>query len=221
MEDITSKITNTISDTFNHVVETSKERFFTPMYFYFFIAWVVANWKFVYVLLFVNEDTIVQNRHILKIDYLSQMYGVNWESLLHLIIIPAITSFVIIWWLSRLSEKFFEKYEEHQMNKRVIKRDIEYREKAHYFSSEREIREQEFDKKIKYEDNTDFNDWIDDLEENKEPSMVLGVPMVPSEVLYNTDYEAYKEKLEEWENEQIQKGEDLAAQEEIDRRRGK
>lgn len=226
MKDSTTKITNTISNAVKSVVEITKERIFTPMYFYFLGAWIVTNWKFAYTLLFVNEETILQTHQVLKVDYLAQMYSFEWflpllNSVLELLIVPIVSSFVIIWWLSKLSEMFFQKHEEHQMNKRVIKRDVDYREKVHYAKSERVIREQELDKRVKYEDNKDFNEWIDDTEENGEPMFVLGVPILPSHALYNTDYEGYKDRLNQWENEQSQKGEDIAVQQEIDKRRGK
>src|SRR3989344_28205 len=152
------------------------------MYFYFLGAWIITNWKFVYTLLFVNENTILQTHQMLKVDYLVQMYSFEWffpllHSAIKLFIVPFISSFVVIWWLSKLSEVFFQKYEEHQMNKRVIKRGIEYKEKLSYAISEREIREQEFDNRVKYEDNVDFNDWLD--EQNKEVE-IAKTTMLPS-----------------------------------------
>jgi len=222
MEDTTTKITDTISDAVRNVVEITRERIFTPMYFYFLGAWIVTNWKFVYSLLFVNEETILQTYQVLKVDYLAQMYSLEWllpllNSILKLLIIPLISSFVIIWWLSKLSEMFFQKHEEHQMNKRVIKRDVEYREKVHYAKSKREIREQELDNKIKYVGNKGFNEWLD---EQNEGVNIGRASMLPSDVLYNTDYKAYEAALDDYINQQRKIVEDIVVQQEIDRRRG-
>lgn len=223
MDETAIKITDTISGAFKSIVEIATERIFTPMYFYFLGSWIVTNWKFVYSMFFADEETILQAHHMLKVEYLLRMYSAEWflplwHSVLKLFIIPAVSSFVIIWWLSIISEMFFRKYEEHQMNKRVIKRDIKYREKVHYAKSEREIREQEFDPRIKYEDNHDFNESLD---EKYESVNIGGTVMLPSEVLYNTDYKAYVAALNEYTDYQVKIGEDIAIQQEIDRRRGK
>jgi len=218
METTFTKITDTVSDTFKNMIEMSKERLFTPMYFYFILAWIVTNWKFTYTLLFVDNQVIWDTQHFLKVDYLSQMYGFNLWSAFHLFLIPISVSYLVVWWFSQVSERFYKKYEEHQTNKRVIKREIDYKEKLGYAIAEREIREQKFDDKLQYNDNRDFNEWLD--EHNDEVS-VGGVSMLPSEVLYKTDYLAYKTASDDYINQQVQMGEDLAVQAEIDRRRGK
>ena len=218
MENTFTKVTDTVSDAFKSVAEITKERIFTPMYFYFVTAWIVTNWKFVYTLLFVDNQVIWDTQEVLKVDYLAQMYGFNWWSAFHLFLIPIFVSYLVVWWLSLVSEKFYQRYEEHQTNKRVIKREIDYREKLGYAISERQIREQKLDDKMQYNDNRDFNEWLD--EHNTEVS-VGGVPMLPSEVLYKTDYLAYKTVLDDYIDHQAQMGEDLAVQAEVDRRRGK
>lgn len=223
MDEVTTKITDTFSNAVKSVVEITKERIFTPMYFYFLGSWIIANWKFVYSMFFTDEETILRTHQMLKVEYLLGLYSAEWflplwYSALKLFIIPAIFSFVIIWWLSILSEMFFRKYEEHQMNKRVIKRDIEYREKVHYAKSERVIREQELDNRIKYENNSNFNESLDE----RYSSVTIGkTVMSPSEVLYNTDYKAYVEALNDYEGYMAQMGEDIAFQQEYDKRRGK
>lgn len=218
MESVIEKIAHTASDALKSASEIAKERIFTPMYFYFLGAWIITNWKFVYVLLLADEHVILGTKGILKVDYLAQMYGFNFNSALHLVIIPIITSYLIVWWLSIVSEKFYQRHEEHQMNKRAIKRLVEYREKVLFFKSQREIREQQLDDAIKYEDNREYNDQIN---ASNPEVQVNGVPMLPSEVLYKTDYLAYKTGLDEYLGEQAEIGEDIAVQAEIDRRRGK
>lgn len=223
MENTQNKITNTVSTAFKGFVELAKERVFPPMYFYFFIAWAITNWKFIYVLFFANEEAILQTHQVLKVDYLTQIYDFEWFapffwSVSKLVVIPFITSFVVIWWLSRLSEVFFDKYETHQAQLRGVKRRVDYEERFIQVVEEREIREQESDNQIKYEDNEGFNEWLD---ENNEEANVAGTSMLPSEVLYKTDYLAYKSSLTDYFNEQAQMGEDMAVQMEIDKQRGK
>lgn len=218
MENSLSKITDTATKVFDKAGEIAQDRLFSPMYFYFLIAWVITNWRFVYSLLFVDEETILKTQNVLKVDYLSQMYKLDVFSGLHLFIIPFISSFVFVWWLSILSNKFYQKHEQNQMGKRSILRDIEYREKVKQAKSEREIRDAESDIMLKYADNTDFNDFLDDSGDKVE---VAGIEMLPSEVLFNTDPKAYKDQLNNWFDEQAQIGEDIVIQREIDKRRGK
>lgn len=224
MSDTVEKVTASISNALDRVVDITHERLFSPMYFYFFTAWIVINWPFVYTLLFIDNDFLWQNQGQMKVEYLAHMYSneLIWPlywSALYLVILPAIAAFAAIWWFSRLSEMFHKRYEEHQMNKRVILREIEYREKVGFAKQQREVRDQELDKKdIKYEDNDDYNQSLDN---SQATPVISGISYRPSEVLYNTDYQAYKEGLEEYNDYQVQKGEDLAVQEEIDKRRGK
>lgn len=218
MESTVEKITDTVSDAFKSIAEIAKERIFTPMYFYFLGAWVITNWKFVYTFFFADEALVLQHTGMLKVEYLTQIYPHDWTAVFPLFVIPFGLAYLAVWWFSIVSEKFYKKHEEHQMNKRVIKREVAYREKVAYFKSEREVREQQLDHQVKYEDNRDYNEQID--ESNPEVE-VNGVPMLPSEVLYKTDYLAYKAGLDEYNNEMVQKGEDLAVQAETDRRRGK
>ncbi|MEK6846352.1 MAG: hypothetical protein AABY26_06320, partial [Nanoarchaeota archaeon] len=95
MENTFTKVTDTVSDAFKSVAEITKERIFTPMYFYFVTAWIVTNWKFVYTLLFVDNQVIWDTQEVLKVDYLAQMYGFNWWSAFHLFLIPIFVSYLV------------------------------------------------------------------------------------------------------------------------------
>ena len=188
----------------NNVSEIIKDRIFSPMYFYFIFAWIITNWKFIYVLFSVDEDLIFQTRGIFKLEFLKSLYGFgSWDEILlsvsKLFLIPAISAFVAIWWLSKLSEKFYKKNEEHKQNKRIIEREIEYKEKVKLAEMEREIRDAESDKpKIQYEDNEGFNEILDSAD--NETIEVAGISMRPSRILYENDYDAYKVSFDEWVN---------------------
>lgn len=195
MQETTEKIKD-------EVVEVLKERFFSPMYFYFILAWIVANWEFVYVVLFGDTSLVVNGAQVSKIDLIFNFYKFDTLSnaslsLLHLFVVPAIFSFAAVWWLTIASEKFFEKYETFKQNKKVIQRKLEYAEKVRFAKMESEVREAEFNgKDIRYEDNEEFNDSLDELG----PVEIAGVILSPSQVLYDRDYEAYKEALNGWRN---------------------
>jgi hypothetical protein len=173
------------------------ERFFSPMYFYFIMAWILCNWTFIYSLLFVESEKFKK----FKLDYLLSFYPTNdfWDyadNFCHVLLFPALSTYILIWWISIWSEKSFKRFEEYKSNKKTIKRLIEYKEKVKIAKEEREIRDQESDKpEIRYIDNQEFNDWLD---ENQDEVIVSGIKYNPSEVLYNTDLENYKEQLNEY-----------------------
>ena len=191
------------------------------MYFYFLIAWSITNWKFCYALLNTDEKFVFETKELFKPEYLSTYYSFDlWLPLLisisKLIIIPAILAFAFVWWLSIISEKFYEKNEQHKQNKRIIKRKLEYQEKISEATEQRKIRDAESDKpKIQYEDYDAFNESLDVA--NNETIEVSGISMRPSRVLYDTDYEAYKASLDEW----INNGVEAYFENESDRKRGK
>ena len=194
---MSDSIVDTLKNTTEDILEIAKERLFSPMYFYFIIAWVITNWKFVYVFLFADEEFL----KIPKLDYLINLYPCDtwWKILWNIIvlfIIPAISAYIAVWWISRISERFYERYEQFKINQFVIRRKLDYTAKVQESKEKREIREIESDKKdTDFEDNPDFNDFIDEWSPNVE---VIGIQMRPSEVLYNNDYEAYKQELLGW-----------------------
>ncbi len=184
-------------DLIKNTKEVVVERFFSPMYFYFIIAWVICNWKFMYSIIFQSSDAL----DTLKIDYLLKFYPTDsiWDILYNiwsLFLAPAVSTYIVIWWFSILSEKSYERFEKYKSNKRTIFRKLEYTEKVVIATEQRKIREQESDKdELRYIDNEDFNTWLDESQENIQ---VLGVDYLPSEILFNTDPTSYKEQLNEF-----------------------
>lgn len=187
-------IVKNIKNNTENILDVVKERVFSPMYFYFIIAWIISNWKFVYTLFFIDDQYI----KIPKVEYLANFYKVSssidfYFNFLHLFIIPAVSTFVAVWWLSKLSEKFYGKNEKHKLNQVSIKKQLVYTAQVEEYTWRKKIRDLESDKnKIKYEDNESFNDYYD---QNNEEIILSGIHFKPSEVLYNNDYEAYKEEL--------------------------
>lgn len=175
------------------------ERFFSPMYFYFIMAWIIYNWTFVYSLLFVDSTKFKKY----KLDYLLSFYPTSgfWDyvhNFWYVLFGPALSTYVLIWWISIWSEKSFKRFEEYKLNKKTIKRLLEYKEKVKIAKEEREIRDQESDKpEIRYNDNQEFNEWFDS---SQEVIKVGKLTLTPSEVLFNADFASYKVALEEYNN---------------------
>lgn len=199
------EIKETAKEIYNNVSEVLTERVFRPMYFYFIISWSIINWKFLYVFLFADEKIIVEQKSILKVEYLSSLYEwSSWQetsySLFFLVVLPAISAYLVVWWLSLLSEMFFEKNEQYKLNILSIKRRLEYKNKVDFAKEQRAIRDAEADKKdIRYEDNAEFNDDFDSVSEDV---ILAGANFKPSEVLYNNDYDLYVEALKEFNEKQ-------------------
>lgn len=191
-----------VTETAKDIQEVVKERFYSPMYFYFFIAWIITNWKFVFALFFVDQENLV----IKKINYLVSFYPLNsWGSYLwtlsKLVFIPALSSYLFVWWFSQLAEKFFKRNAQFRLNKLAIKRTLEYEAKRKEKTEDIEIRELEVGEQVvKLADNPDFNDNYDSLNEIVELS---GTAFRPSELLYSTDYDLYIETLNEFLNNPI------------------
>lgn len=175
------------------------ERFFSPMYFYFIMAWIIYNWTFVYSLLFVDSTKFKKY----KLDYLLSFYPTSgfWDyihNFWYVLLGPALSTYVLIWWISFWSEKSFKRFEEYKLNKKTIKRLLEYKEKVKIAKEEREIRDQESDQpEIRYNDNQEFNEWFDS---SQEVIKVGKLTLTPSEVLFNADFASYKVALEEYNN---------------------
>jgi hypothetical protein len=194
-------IKETAKEIYNNVSEVLTERVFRPMYFYFIISWSIINWKFLYVFLFADEKIIVEQKSILKVEYLSNLYQwSSWQeasySLLFLVVLPAISAYLVVWWLSLLSEKFVKKNEEHKERIKSVKKLILEKEKFYFENEMVQLREIESKKQqIKYEDNSEYNDYLDGLQDN----ITIGnITILPSRALYENDYGAYKVGLDEF-----------------------
>lgn len=185
-----------VKDTLKDAQEVIKQRFFSPMYFYFLLSWIITNWKFVFALFFISSDDIYGE----KLDYLINFYplsDLSWIwSITKLIIIPAASAAVFVWWFSQLSEKFYKRNETFKMNKEAIKRGLDYDFKKKQKIEDIELRELEVEKKVvDYKDNIEFNDDYDSLNEIINLS---GSTLLPSRVLYDSDYDLYIESLNDY-----------------------
>ncbi len=190
-----------VKDTLKDAQEVIKQRFFSPMYFYFILSWIITNWKFVFALFFIDSNDIYGE----KLDYLLGFYPLNelWAfsdllttlwTISKLVLIPALSTYLFVWWFSQVSEKFYERNETFKQNKQTIKRKIDYEEKVKIAEEHRKIRDAESDNpEFRYEDKIEFNEWFDaKFEENIK---VGNLEYIPSEVLFNTDFESYKNEL--------------------------
>ena len=197
MADPLENITDTTKEIAQDAKDVIKQRFFSPMYFYFGISWIITNWKFVFALLFIDSDDIYGE----KLDYLIDFYPLSnfWISvwsISKLILIPALSSYLFVWWFSRLSERFYKRNETFIMNKMAIKRGLDYDFKRQEKVESIELRELEVaERVVSYQDNIEFNEDFDSLNETISLS---GTTLLPSQVLYDSDYDLYIETLNDF-----------------------
>lgn len=212
MDDILKESKDFLKENYNNLSEVIKERVFSPMYFYFIIAWIITNWQFVYAFFFLDPKFIFESQKTDKISLLESFYSMDlWLpaicSIGKLVVIPAISAFVIVWWFSKLSEAFYEKTEKHKQNKRAIKKAIEYTEekviklKISYAKEAFDKQENVIIKRIEnatmaYNENIEFNTWFDDT--NGDKVQIGDLEFFKSEILYYTDFESYRSALNEW-----------------------
>lgn len=197
MADPIDNITDKAKDLLEDAKEVVRQRFFSPMYFYFILSWIITNWKFLYVLFSVEQsDMKIWKLHYLMSFYPMKGFWVSVWSISKLILIPAFSAYIFVWWFSQLSERFYERNETFKLNKETIKRKLDYEEKVKIAEEKRKIREAEDDKEeIRYNDHQEFNDYLDEGTEN---IRLYDADYLPSEVIYNTDPESYKDKLNKY-----------------------
>ena len=177
-----------------------EERVFSPMYFYFIISRVLWNWKFVYVLLFVDQSNLMRE----KLDLMTSFYTFDsWWcfllTVLYLLWWPLFTTWLAIRPLTWLSNKITKYYEKNQQVKRLEIHKLQFQEILLKAYEEKQQQEKEARKNmLEYKENPDFNDRIDKEYPSIEIWEMTGFPV--SEALYHTDYQAYISLLENYKN---------------------
>lgn len=111
------------NELFDSVINEIGKRTTSPVYGAFLISWGVFHWKFLYVLLFTSEKTILSLFGVLKVTYLSKLlfdscsfYSyVSW-------MLPFVFTWLIIW---KFPDWFlvsaFGKEEEYRIQKKIIR----------------------------------------------------------------------------------------------------
>lgn len=143
-----------------------KERTTSPLYGTFIMAVVLVNWKIFYILFWQPEDKLL----IPRIEYV-QKYIIDtqniYQHISYYLIIPALLTFFIIWFLSDLSNFVHRKHLKSYYSRLVIVDDakLEYeRQKKDRLEIFSDIRKQQFEVKKEIELNSTENDkWNDEF----------------------------------------------------------
>lgn len=107
----------------NSISKTIKNRLFNPLYGTFFVSWLVFHWNFIFSVFFLSEDKIWEKNGLLKNDYLSQKYfNLSDFYFWAFLIIPFLITWLAIWMLPKwILIPAYEKTEEYETNKKIIK----------------------------------------------------------------------------------------------------
>lgn len=92
------------------------ERVTSPLYSTFILSWIVTNWKFFYVTIFLNKEDVGMS----KLTFIQNVLYPNWcIGPLMLFLIPAISTFCFIWVIPYVVNLAFEKTEQFKIKRRV------------------------------------------------------------------------------------------------------
>ncbi len=97
----------------------------SSLYGSFLISWCLWNWKAIYITIFVDQKLIYSKSNILKIEYLSDLYSLKpwlplFSTIANTLILPAISAYIITFWLCKIEYIFFKKTVENQNIKKKI-----------------------------------------------------------------------------------------------------
>jgi len=107
--------------------EALEDRVVSPFYGYFIISWLLVNWDYIYIALFVNTEFIYQKTGLLRNEYLFQeilpTHLVGWSYWLDFLIIPFIFTCVAFYIMPFLTRKFYRQHIRNKIKNEQIRAD--------------------------------------------------------------------------------------------------
>lgn len=140
-----------INDIKDSLKKNLNDRISSPFYGTFVISWLLWNWKVWYITFFVDAELLLKVQNILKVDYIINIYGWNFYSLSHLIILPIISSYLFVFEFPKITRKFYVKYLDYEYENKSIKLKKEeqfLKEKALKLETEEKVLEKEEEVRI-------------------------------------------------------------------------
>lgn len=99
------------------------EKMYSPFYSTLIASWLVWNWKIIYITFFIDSNLLAQQKNLLKIEYLQFFYSFSTrpiETGLHLIVLPVVSTYLIIYILNPIASRFLVKYLQNHNNNELI-----------------------------------------------------------------------------------------------------
>ncbi|MDQ5938468.1 MAG: hypothetical protein QG603_277 [Patescibacteria group bacterium] len=117
-----------VNEIVDSVKNAIKERLGSIMYGMFLISWIGWNWQVIYTTLFIDQNIILANTGLLKIDYIKNIYTNKWIFTRNIILGPIISTYLIIWWLSKIdlicSRKNYSNKAKKELEKAKIEKNL-------------------------------------------------------------------------------------------------
>ena len=181
----------------NSIAETIKNRLTNPVYGTFVISWIIFHWNFIFSILFLSEDKILETTGLLKNDYLVYRFFSLTDWYLYVSwLAPFLLTWIIIWKLPEwILIRAYKKNEEYETEKIIIKiieeRKIE-EEKTKYekeiVKKTKEVPEKkEEEKKIKNIDPT--MEWGEELKNITQNPLIVQAIQNGVRAIYQTNGE--------------------------------
>jgi hypothetical protein len=132
--------------------EALEDRVVSPFYGYFIVSWLLVNWNYIYVALFTSSESILQQKNLLRDEYLFQevlpSHLIELTYWLDFFVLPFILTFVAFWFMPLVTRIFFR---QHIKNK-IINEGIRAEEMAAEINAEERVLEAEVSKaKVEHE----------------------------------------------------------------------
>jgi hypothetical protein len=159
-----------MTDIFNSIAKWFEERSTSPLYGTFIFSVILWNWEFFYILFWQSEEKLAFPR----IEYVQKFIldqQTVWQHFLHFLILPILSTFVILWWLPIVSNWAHKKHLSFYYKKRLImdeaRLDYERKEKKTLDSISSLKKEQIVVKKEIQKNTTEDERWDQDYERFK------------------------------------------------------
>lgn len=101
-----------------------KDKMNSPFWGVFITSWIIWNWRVWYVSFFVDSELLMNTKNILKIDYISNLY--HWDSfgssilsISLILILPLFSTYVVIFWITKITRKFHVKYADYDYDNKL------------------------------------------------------------------------------------------------------
>lgn len=97
----------------------------SPFYGALITSWCVWNWKVLYATLFIDQELLLIEKGVLKLDYILNFYHYWFYNLLFLFVGPLFSAYLIVFIIPLVTKKFYKKSLEFEAENINIKTEIE------------------------------------------------------------------------------------------------
>lgn len=169
----------------SEIYTSLKEKISSPFFRYFTISWILWNYKFVYFIVFLDEQVYSEIHHITKFDYLLNTHYFYWTwycNIAIFLIAPLISTWFMIFVFPIVNMYFFKEYDkstreedelkdDYKKNRKI--KDIEFRKleveekKEEVKVVKEEVKKTKATRQKKTLEINQFDEWKKEYEEFK------------------------------------------------------